>query len=185
MMPNENIIQKSKEYFLSKVLDDKVSVKDHVFEAEKWAERILKKYPEANREVLLVSVWLHDIGYFMGEKIIDHAIKSEGIADEFLGNSIDEELKKNILHCIRSHRNKDVMPETLEAKLMVAIDCASHFTGTLYMFLLNYGKSVDSIVERIEKDYTDLSIFPEIQKTLFPIYEGWKKLFAGLKNITI
>lgn len=182
---NKNIIQKSKELFLSKALDDKVSVKDHVFEAEKWAEKILKKYPEANREVLLASVWLHDIGYFMGEKAIDHAVKAEKIADEFLGDSVDEDLKKNILHCIRSHRNKDVMPETLEAKLMVVIDCASHFTGTLYMFLFSYGRSVDMIMEKIDKDYADLSIFPEIQKTLQPVYESWKKLFNSLDNITI
>lgn len=182
-MPNENIIQKSKEFFLSKALDDKVSVKDHVFEASRWAERIIKKYPEANREVLLVSVWLHDIGYFMGEKTIDHAIKSEGITDEFLGDSVDEDLKKNILHCIRSHRNKDVAPETLEAKLMVAIDSASHFTGTLYMFLFNYGKGLDYIIDKIERDYADLNIFPEIQKTLHPVYESWKKLFVGLNNI--
>ncbi len=184
-MPNENIIQKSKEYFLSKALDDKVSVKDHVFEASMWAEKIFKKYPKANREVLLISVWLHDIGYFMGEKTIDHAVKSEGIADEFLGDSIDEDLKKNILHCIRSHRNKDVVPETLEAKLMATLDSASHLTGTLYIFLFNYGKGLDYIIDKIERDYADLKNFPEIQKILQPVYEGWKKLFAGLNNIEL
>ena len=185
-MTNENIIQKSKEYFLSKVLDDKVSVKDHVFEAEKWAEKILKKYPEVNGEVLLTSVWLHDVGYFMGEKTIDHAIKAKEIADEFLTEQkVDEGIKKRVMHCIRSHRNNDVPPETFEAKLMVTIDCASHFTGTLYMFLFNYGKSVDGIIEGIEKDYADLNLLPEIQKTLHPVYEDWKKLLSDLKNIEL
>lgn len=185
-MPNESIIQKSKEYFLSKVLDDKVSVKDHVFEAEKWAEKILIKYPEANREVLLTSVWLHDIGYFMGEKTIDHAIKAEKIADKFLTEQkVDEDIKKRVMHCIRSHRNRDIAPETLEAKLMVTIDCASHFTGTLYLFLFNYGRSVEFILEKIEKDYADMNLLPEIQKTLQPVYEDWKKLLIDLKNIEL
>lgn len=185
-MTNENIIQKSKEYFLSKVLDDKVSVKDHVFEAEKWAEKLLKKYPEANREVLLISVWLHDIGYFMGEKTIDHAVKAEKIAEEFLTKQkINQDIINRVMHCIRSHRNNDVMPETLEAKLMVTIDCASHFTGTLYMFLFDYGKSVDKIMEGMEKDYADLKNFPGIQKMLYPVYEDWKKLLIDLDNISI
>jgi hypothetical protein len=184
-MIKENIIEKSRKYFLSKAIDDKVSVKDHVFEAEKWAEKLLIKYPKANREVLLASVWLHDIGYFVGEKTVDHAVKSEAEADKFLTvQKIDEDMKKKILHSIRAHRNKDVKPETLEAKLMVALDSASHFTGSLYMFLFNYGKSIDYLLDKIDRDYADTGILPEIQKMLQPVYEDWRKLFEDLDNVS-
>ena len=44
-----------------------------------------------------------------------------------------------------------MVPETLEAKLMATLDSASHLTGTLYIFLFNYGKGLDYIIDKIER----------------------------------
>lgn len=72
-----------------------------------------------------------------------------------------------IAHCVRAHRCKDMA------------DSASHFTDINYIVHLTSQESDYDrhyVEDKIERDYRDIGIFPELKKELTPIYKAWKKL---------
>lgn len=182
------IIEKAKKEFyslLEKHPEDPWDLKNHIPEAEKWADWICKRYPEADREVLMLAVWLHDIGHYPVIEGNDHATTSEVIARQFLNEEkYDESRMEKVLHCVRSHRNRDVKPSTLEAKLFAVVDSASHFTWGPYVEMCYQGRS-DWAFPKLERDYKDFDAFPELKKELTPLYKAWKKLITELDKIGI
>ncbi len=92
----DKFIHKTKAHFLETIKNGKPIYgffPRHVAEVEKWAKRILKDYPQANREIVILSVWLHDIEQADGDYSQDHAVKSEKETKRFLA-SLEMPLKK-------------------------------------------------------------------------------------------
>lgn len=147
---------------------------EHIHEMIKWIEKLLKQYPEADKEVLLVSAWLHDIGDILEGDRVDHAISSEKEARRFLEeNNYEKGKLRRVAQCIRAHRNTDVAPETTEDKIIVVSDSASHMTMSVYIRRLNEG--LDAL-SKLERDYADFDLFPEVKEELKPVYNAWKQL---------
>ena len=184
---NNKLVQKTKKLFLEKLAtfkDDPYQLKEHLNEVEKWARHILKKYPEANDDVVMLTVWLHDIAHYpITDK--DHAEVGEHLAKVFLvSEKVDKVLTDKVAHSVRSHRNRDVLPETLEAKLFAMIDSLSHFTYLPYFSIIRDGRSKYAF-EKLERDYNDTKAFPEIQKEMTPLYKAIKKTMAELDKIKL
>lgn len=180
-----DIIQKAKEYFLKTIDEapvDRWQLKIHVPEAEKWANIVLKKYPEADREVVILSVWLHDVAHYEGDWNIDHAVKGEKKTREFLTKiNYPKDKIEQVCHCVRSHRSRDVMPESIDAKLVALIDSLSHLTYAPYIDATRDGRTEEAI-EKLERDWNDICRFPEFEAELQDVYDGWKLLLTGLLN---
>jgi len=174
------LIKKAKSHFYKTFLKRKNPfypyLLRHVSEAEKWAKKILSLYPQADKTIVLVSVWLHDIDQEVEKNGGDHAVASEKEARSFLSSlGVDSSIIERVAHCVRSHRNRDVKPKTLEAKILAAADSASHFTDIVYVVHLADG--IKTYVEgKIERDFRDVSIFPELSKEIEPLYRAWKEL---------
>ena len=150
----------------------------HVAVVEKWARIILLDYPKIDKSILLISVWLHDIGLLFWDKEKDHAIKSETEARHFLLEiGTVPEIIEAVAHCIRAHRGRDVLPKTLEAKVLAAADSASHLTDINYLVQMSQGHR-DYTIGKLERDYRDICVFPKLEKVLTPLYFAWKKLLG-------
>ncbi len=80
------------------------------------------KKEKADLEVLKLAALLHDIGRIKGDE--DHEIHSAEIAEKIMDNhGIDEKTKRNVIHCIKTHRYRnDAKPETLEAIILYDAD---------------------------------------------------------------
>ncbi len=131
----------------------------------------------------MLSIWLHDIGHYPLPTEIDHAIRSENIAREFLKKeSVNEEEIQKILHCIRAHRVKDVQPQSMEAKIIACADSASHMTDIIYIDMAK-NKMIKQALDKLERDFRDLSLFPRIKEQLTEVYESWKKLLNSLNTL--
>lgn len=182
---NKALIEKAKEKLLSQITkhgEDPWHLEVHLIEAERWAKKILAKYPEANSDVILLSVWLHDIGHYP-IPTDDHAVISEKIAKQFfIDEKVDSGLAERVLHCVRSHRNRDVKPATFDAKLFAMIDSVSHFTYIPYFEMFQSGRSKDAM-EKLERDYRDIVPFPEIKNEITPLYKAFKNLLIELDKI--
>jgi uncharacterized protein len=81
----------------------------------------------ADLEVLCIAAYLHDVGRsYEGESqgTICHAAKGAEIAHALLATyPLPEEAKKNIVHCIASHRFRGHhAPRTLEARILFDAD---------------------------------------------------------------
>jgi len=186
------ILEKAKENFLKMIVDfgsDPYHLGKHVPEVERWAKYMLGKYPEADKEVVLLAVWLHDIGHYPLPYEGDHAARSEAVAKAFLEKEkYPEEKISRVLHCVRSHRCSDVMPKTLEAKIVAFCDSASHMTDDIYFDMSRDDKKEGRefrAYAKLERDFRDLSSFPEVKKELVGLYEAWKKLLEEYEKLNI
>jgi len=184
-----SIIEKAKSEFLKIVSDfgsDPYHLLPHVPEAEKWARKMLKKYPEADEEIVFLAVWLHDFGHYPIPTEIDHAVRGEERAKNFLEKeNYSRDKVKKVLHCVRSHRCKDVMPETIEAKIMAFSDSASHMTDTMYLDMVRTDEEgkFSRTYAKMERDFRDLAIFPEVQNELAELYESWRVLLKAYEKL--
>jgi HD superfamily phosphohydrolase YqeK len=153
----------------------------HVMVVTKWAEKLCDLYPEADREVAVIASLFHDLGHFI-DGDTDHAIKSEIAAKAFLEKEKMPAVKINkILHAVRAHRNKDVKPNTLEAKIVCFADSASHMAAEVYLNILADNSKADTLA-KIERDYRDLSDFPEVKQELEPLYHAWKNIILSFPD---
>jgi hypothetical protein len=179
------IIERAKARFMTNLDQhgtDPWRLEKHLEEAERWANRLLPRFSSLDREVIELSIWLHDIGHYPVVKGEDHAVVSEAISREFLAREKYDPVKqKKVLHCVRSHRNKDVVPQSPEAKFFAMLDSISHFTYAPYVDMAIDGR-IDQAIEKLERDYRDISPFSEIQLEIKGLYESWKKLLLELKN---
>ncbi len=186
----KNIISKAKKEFY-KVVDnngyDPFHMKTHLPEVERWAKFLLKRYKDANKEITLLGVWLHDIGHYIKSEEDDHSIVSEKKAKEFLEkqNYSKEKLKK-VLHCVRSHRCRDIKPKTIEAKIVAGADSASHITEITYFDILKRGHLKNNekyLKSKMKRDFNDISKFPELKEELKDMYHSWLNLIKDYKKI--
>ncbi len=81
----------------------------------------------ADIDVLLAAAYLHDIGREIQDKLngaVCHAEKGAELAASVLdGLPFSETQKRNIIHCIKSHRFRgECVPETIEAKVLFDAD---------------------------------------------------------------
>ncbi len=175
--------------FLDDFGSDPFYLLPHVFQMEKLAKYFFEKHPEIDREIVLLAIWLHDIGHYPIPSEIDHAIQSEERAKDFLElNNYPEEKMEKVLHCVRSHRCFDVQPNSLEAKLVACIDSASHMLDTAYFRIAQYDKENSYEFRsygKIERDFRDLAAFPEFQKEFIGLYKSWKKLIKEYEKFDL
>lgn len=188
---SQKAIEKTKEFFYKKVKDfgsDPYHLLPHVPEVERWANFVLEKHPEANKEIVILGVWLHDIGHYPILNI-DHAITGEKIALEFLKSiNLDKVKIERVAKCVRRHRCKDILPEAIEEKIIAFSDSASHMTTPMYFDMMMRDKNdpnpaVYDAINKIERDFRDLSYFPEIKEQMRELYEDWKRLLITYKNL--
>jgi len=148
----------------------------HLPLVEKWARKLLVFYPEASEDIVLMRVWLHDIGQILGNKEVDHAINSEAEAKRYLTEiGANNDIVEKVAHCTRSHRCKDVQPSSIEAQILAVADSASHMTDIVYIDMSNRGEFEDAL-GKLERDYRDVGILPKFQESLKPLYDSWKQL---------
>ncbi len=154
----------------------------HLKQVERWAKQLVKEKPESNGEIVLLSVWLHDIGLLTGSEETDHAINSEAEARRFLPTiGVNQDVTDKVAHCVRAHRCKDVQPETTEAKILAVSDSASHMTDTVYIEMANRGER-EAAMAKLERDLRDVSLFPDLRQKMTSLYEAWKNLLSVYPN---
>lgn len=169
---------------VSEYKQDIFGLLDHLEQLQKWAKFSLDVYGDMDPLVLFLSIRLHDIGHYPVTDV-DHAVKWEIITKKFLAEEWTHEwIIEKVAHCVRSHRNRDVTPETLEAQMMACIDSASHLTDPLmYMSILKSGR-FEYLDGKIDRDYRDVQSFLKIHEKVEPFYSLWKQLIQEHKKFT-
>lgn len=152
---------------------------DHFTNVEKIACQIAQLFPDADKDVLILASWLHDVGRFIGPRDV-HAINSEIEARRYLSElGADKVLIDKVAHCVKSHRNDGLNHEIIEAKIITVADSADHLIAGPYTDML-HKYSVEHVMGKLERDYRDVSLIPEVKKELAPLYKAWKNLLELL-----
>ena len=140
----------------------------HLMEVERFANLLCDKFPEADRDIVGLGVWFHDIGRLRGQDE-GHDVYGAEEAKKVLGDKgFDSEKTDRVYEVCRSHRCKDIKPESLEAKILATADAMSHFTHSFYFRLFQFYKDEKSFEEireivkkKLERDFNDKIYFEE------------------------
>ncbi len=116
---------------------------EHTLEMVHMAEAILPHYPEANRDIVIAGILLHDIGKIIEYEtlrtnirrtkkghLLGHINLGIEIVNRFLSEDFPEEYKLHLFHIILSHHGEleygsPLRPATIEAIIVSVVDGAS------------------------------------------------------------
>lgn len=169
----------------------------HQKEAVKCAEKLLKLYKKANKQIVLISSWLHDIAHYYAKNSkeiltvkTNHHIESAKAAERFLRKyKITDEEIAEIKNCILKHRNSaPYTPKTLEEKIVAVADTLSHFESIFYFvyFKFHPEHSLEEMVKtdllKLKRDWRDLGLLPKAKKLVETEYKILKKLLENYQK---
>jgi HD superfamily phosphodiesterase len=166
----------------------------HQKEVAKCAVKLLKLYRKADRRIVLIACWLHDVAHYYakgGDEILkvkkDHHINSAKIAEQiFKKYNLQQEEIDKIKNCILRHRNfGSYKARTLEEKIIVVADTLSHFESIFYLtyFKIHPKHSLEKMVKddlaKLKRDWRDLELLAKAKKLVEVEYKTLKKLFES------
>ena len=128
----------------------------HLYHNLRHTERVVKSTQELldahnlsaeDKEVLLLTAWLHDTGYTKG--IENHEESSCIISSEFLSQQgYDDQKIKKVANCIRATK-RHFEPKTLQEKIIRDAD-SSHFAQKSYIKTADYLREELSLLEIVQ-----------------------------------
>ena len=126
--------------------------KTHIGLVVKYSIELTEKL-DADKEVVEIAAWIHDIEKLEGKREKHHIIGAKR-AEEILTNlNYSKETIEKVKHCILTHSSdKNYPPKTIEAKIVASADALSHFDNFI---ALAYSCAVRG--ENIEKTKQILS----------------------------
>ena len=153
----------------------------HLLEVERFANLLCDKHPEADRDIVGLGVWFHDIGRLRGHDDGHDIYGAEEAQKALSQEGFPAGKIKKVYEVCRSHRCKDVQPDSLEARILATADAMSHFTHSFYFRLFQFyknEKSFDEIREivrkKLERDFNDKIAFDEGRDEVREKYEAMK-----------
>lgn len=156
----------------------------HIYRVLYQALRIARGYDKIDRDILIASCLLHDIGRmkeFQNPQLC-HAIEGGKMAYSFMKNlGWKEEECRHVQDCITTHRFRaDNPPETLEAKILFDADKLD-VTGALgiarsliyngQVCELLYAVDTENHIYKGENGHEPESFLKECRFKLIPLYE--------------
>jgi len=135
----------------------------HFIPMVKYAEMLACEF-KADKEIVLISAWLHDIGSIMfGRK--DHHLTGSRVARELLTRFDYPSERINLIEkCITNHRSSTASKRvTLEEKIIAEADALSNFDNIPGIFKAAYiyenlsqGEAKVSVRNKLERKYDQL-----------------------------
>jgi uncharacterized protein len=133
----------------------------------------------ADKEIVAISAWLHDIGSIICGRE-DHHITGAKIAGEKLAElGYPTERIERVKDCILSHRgSQDIRPKTMEAQILVEADTLSAFNDITGLFQcafayekLSREEAKNSVRQKLINKYNQLK-FEDSKKIIRPKFEA-------------
>jgi len=152
-------MDKIEKFVRSKLPEDFID--KHVKEVVKEALWLSNFYPKADKEVVEVGAWLHDITHPLGGyKGEDHNTASSKTAKEYLKSiDYDKTKFKKVIHCIEAHRTTmPPEPRTIEAKIVASADNLTHFTKFDF---LSKRMGLEKAIAKLKRDLNSKFMLPE------------------------
>jgi len=131
---------------------------EHLKIVEKHVLDILEKVPSADKEVVMLGVWLHDTQRIRGVNAPHQdggAQEAKKIMSQF---DYDDNIIKKVQNIIQTHSCDDKMPNTVEGRILATADAMAHYTSDFFLRIAILGdRNVEEYkkwaLEKIEKNY--------------------------------
>ena len=156
----------------------------HFIPVHKYA-MMLAEITGANKEVVELAVWLHDLGKIKSGPKDHHktgAKEAEKVLRDF---GYPESTIEHVKDCILTHRVRDELPQTKEAKVLSSADSMSHYDTIPWLldgFLKVTGDlkiSLEKVLEKVNRGWEKKILIPEGKEMVKQKYEASKLLIES------
>lgn len=145
-------------------------VKYHLEIVEKISLELCAKYPKADKDLVLLLVWLHDYG-----KIIDYNHQYQATLTLGKKKLIErgfpiKVVKKVITYMEIFDKKEDLMDAPIEVKIVSSADAASHLVGPFYEIFWKefHDWTYEALLEENKRkalvDWEKKIVLPEVKK---------------------
>ncbi|MCL5093893.1 MAG: HD domain-containing protein [Patescibacteria group bacterium] len=181
MAIKEKIVKRIKKIAKERMeeINDPVHSWDHIKKVVKYSKELLKKYPQADQFVVLMSAYLHDIGEIEKKK---HNVKGADISKEILQKlNLDKQTIIKVQHVIKEH-SVEGKPKIIEGKIIRDADHLDWINTKRLKAVLS--KLTEEEIEKEVKPYflklRDLLDLPESKVMFDELYKKHKKRYERL-----
>lgn len=185
-LKQEDIIRQVHEYVKAECkgfseIDD--IFENHILNVERFAEKLADTY-KANKFVVMIAAYLHDITYVQTGDHSTHEIEGSVFVKEYLKrfNLKNEEIEL-ISKCILHHRgSKHSERKTMEEKIIACADAMDHIDRCLHMFFLridkqNYQDSIKFMQGKLQRGWNKIEL-PKARDMVKAKYDAARVLFG-------
>jgi len=143
----------------------------------------------ADKKIVEISVYLHDIARLREKREDHHHIKGAKMAEEILTKlGYEKTFIKKVSYCIICHRGPSRNCKTREAKILNSADAMSHFDNVPYLFWIatackgmGFKEALEWVDYKMEKGWNE-KMQPEAKKLYKPKYEAAKLLLDSSRG---
>jgi putative nucleotidyltransferase with HDIG domain len=155
--------------------------KYHILNVKRFAEILADKYP-ANKFVVIVSAYLHDLYYIQTGNHEVHEIEGAKFAREYLSKfDIPQQEIELIVGCILNHRgSKKSERQKIEEKIIACADAMDHIDRCLGLFYVghtDFESAVKFMKGKLKRSWEKIEL-DEAKEIIKPKYEAAKILFS-------
>jgi HD superfamily phosphodiesterase len=156
---------------------------DHLLAVEKFSKFLLKNLPKADKEIVMLGVWLHDLQRIRGIKG-DHqkigAREAEKVMKEF---GYSREVIKKVKNIILTHSCSQKKPTTVEGKILSSADAMSHYYNDFFIRIAMIGKRdlkdyKKWVLEKLDRNYNKKIFFKFAKNKIKERHNLFKKVFT-------
>jgi HD superfamily phosphodiesterase len=144
----------------------------HLLGVEKCAKQLLNELPGADKEIVMLGVWLHDLQRIRGLKG-DHAkIGAREAAKVLQQLKYGDDTVKKVKNIVLVHScDGKLLPKTLEEKILATADAMSNYMNDFYLMIALTGKRdlpafKKWALEKLNKDYNKKIFFGFAKKII-------------------
>lgn len=143
----------------------------HLLKVEEMSKWLLKKLPKADKEIVLLGVWLHDLQRIRGIKGEHQKAGAIEAAKVMKKYGYDKDVMARVQEIILTHSCSRNMPGSLEAKILATADAMSHYYNDFFLVIGLTGKREIKeyktwVLEKLNRNYKKKLFFPFAKKKI-------------------
>ena len=142
-------------------------------------EKVLNMYPTADKYIVRILVWVHDLGKIVSAENPDAATLTEGKILLQRLNFEEDVITRVLDYCELLDTATDFITTPLEVQILSSADGASHFIGPFYGIycyenphnLKSFDKIMASNIKKANKDWQKKIVLSEVQEMIRTRYD--------------
>jgi predicted metal-dependent HD superfamily phosphohydrolase len=155
----------------------------HIVPVRDYAVK-LADIAKADREVVELAAWLHDLTRITIGSKDHHKTGAEEAGKILRGLGYPEKTISHVRDCILTHRSmeRDGPPQTIEAKIIASADAMAHYDTIPMLVVYKFGKTgslkeaIEWVLEKVNRGWENKILLPEARGMVKDKYEAARLL---------